>query len=90
MRMSRLFASIVLAGLLLGGTLLFGDAVSEILSGRLLQQTRGLPAANLLCQAVATGIPEDWGRPSRIDWRSCRAMREKLSNLASLLLAIPW
>ncbi len=66
-----------------------GDAVNEILFGRLLQQTGALPAANLLCQAVATGIPGDWAPlPDRL--RSWRAMREKLSNLASLLLAIPW
>ncbi len=45
-----------------------GDAVSEILSSRLLQQTRGLPAANLLCQTVATGIPEDWAPlPDRLE-----------------------
>lgn len=37
-----------------------GHAVAEILFGGLLQQTGGLPAANLLRQAVATAIPGDW------------------------------
>lgn len=44
----------------LGWHAIFGDAFTEILFGGLLEQTGALPAANLLCQAVATGIPGDW------------------------------
>ncbi len=87
--MSRLFASTCASRTVVGWCAIVGDAVSEIPSGRLLQETGGLPTANLLRQAVAFGIRGDWAPlPDRL--RSCRAMREKLSNLASLLLAIPW